>query len=182
MNWTAIVPIKPPAARKTRLTGMDADARLALTDRMLTHVVAVLKAAAGVGRVVLLSNESHGRADWISDEGRGLNAELEAARAVVGGDVLVIHADLPLLTAQDVGELLAIADRSGAALAPDRHGTGTNALALRTGLPFAFRFGPDSCARHRAQLSDSTAVLLRPGLATDIDTAEDMVLAGLAPD
>jgi len=55
MNWTAIVPIKPAPARKTRLGSIGAEERMALTDRMLAHVLGVLQAHADIEEVILLS-------------------------------------------------------------------------------------------------------------------------------
>lgn len=106
------------------------------------------------------------------DEGRGLNAELSAWRDAQGNaPVLIIHADLPLLTEDDVQALLRAADQ-GAALATDRAGQGTNALAIADGRPLALRFGVNSRSRHCAQYPDMPA-LQREGLIADLDTPDD---------
>jgi len=110
----------------------------------------------------------------------GLNAAVELGRArAVRADptarLLAIHADLPALTPQDVAALLAA--RGAATLAPDRAGTGTNAVVLDpAGTGFTFRFGPGSGAAHReeaARRGIDVAVVRRPGTATDLDTAAD---------
>lgn len=175
MTWTAIVPIKPPDARKTRLAGGQIDRR-ELSDRLLDHVLSTLQGHCDIARVMILSEQPREGFPWIQDRGRGLNGELEAARAALAGaDVLVMHADLPLVEGADVSELLRVAALHGGAFATDRHRTGTNALALRRDLPFAFHFGPGSCALHAAQLNANAAVE-RPGLALDIDTPDDLRL------
>ena len=103
-----------------------------------------------------------------------LNPELEAARATLGtGPLLILHADLPLLQQADVDAVLDEAEAVGIALAPDRHGTGTNALALCNGRSVTFQFGADSFPRHFEQDSDA-AVIRREGLALDLDTPEDL--------
>lgn len=125
MRWTALIPRKHGHECKTRLAACpDADARAALSDR----VVPVLATAPAIGRIVLLdpaapAGWAHG---WIGDAGRGLNAELAAARTALHGDLLIVHADLPLPAR---GNMLAAARVTGAGIAPDRHGLSTNALA-----------------------------------------------------
>ena len=70
-------------------------------------------------------------------------------------------------------------DRADVVAAPDRAGTGTNALLLaRPGL-IAYAFGEGSLAAHRAAAAASGlrfALCERAGLATDIDRPEDLAL------
>jgi 2-phospho-L-lactate guanylyltransferase len=116
--------------------------------------------------------------EWFEDHGRGLNAELEAARqAMSPARLLVIHADLPLVAAKDIEALLDAAEFAGVAIAPDRHGSGTNALAIAGDRPLRFCFGEDSFALHRAQVGEDCPVLQRRGLALDIDTPDDLDFA-----
>ena len=183
MSWTALVPLKLRIARKTRLAdSMAADARALLSERMFDHVIGVLSETPTISRIVLLApaapeNWPH---DWVSDEERGLNAELAAFQAAQGAiDLLIIHADLPLLARADVEALLEAAMRSGTAIAPDRHDRGTNALACRAGLAIQPCFGPDSFERHLEQARES-AIVRREGLAIDVDTPEDLELVGAA--
>src|SRR3546814_3537191 len=85
-------------------------------------------------RIIVLAEEAPADwdGDWMADVGRGLNPELEQARKLVAGDLIVLHADLPLLTPGDVTALIEAASESGLAIAPDRHRTGTHGLALRS--------------------------------------------------
>lgn len=176
-EWTAIVPLKAGPERKTRLAPrLTGEARAALADRMAAHVVACLRAVPSLGTVRLLSQVARPEieAGWEPDLGNGLNAELDRVRIGLGGSpMLVIHADLPLLSGDDVRALLAAAGAHGAAIAPDRHGAGTNALALARAPAFAFAFGEDSFARHRQALG-AVAVIRRPGLSLDVDTPGDL--------
>jgi len=117
---------------------------------------------------------------WIADEGRGLNAELESARTrFTGSGVLVLHADLPLLELIDIDVLIGAAEARGIAIAPDRHGSGTNALALLPHAQIAFRFGPDSFWLHREQAPDAM-IVERQGLRLDLDTPDDLAAAEAA--
>ncbi len=103
----------------------------------------------------------------LDDPGTGLNPALHSALAQIAGKgadrMIVLFADLPRLTTQDV-QLLAAAPPGTIAIAPDRHGTGTNALSLP--LPeakaFTFAFGADSYALHHAEAE-------RLGLPVEID-------------
>ncbi|MBW8755277.1 MAG: 2-phospho-L-lactate guanylyltransferase [Sphingomonadales bacterium] len=115
----------------------------------------------------------------LAEPGGGLNAAAASALAQVAcSRVVVIHADLPQVTAQDL-ELLAAAPEGTIAIAPDRHGTGTNAISLP--LPaakgFSFAFGPDSFARHKAE-TDRLGLNLEEvhsqGLARDVDEPDDL--------
>ena len=183
MSWTALVPLKHRIARKSRLAdSLAPDARALLSERMFDHVIDVLSATPAIGRIVLLApaapeNWPH---DWIMDEERGLNAELAAFHASEAlSDLLIIHADLPLLARADVEALLDAAMHSGTAIAPDRHDRGTNALACRAGAMIQPRFGPDSFALHLGQAPEC-AIIRREGLAIDVDTPEDIELVEVA--
>ena len=179
-GWTAIIPFKPAGARKTRLAGrLTAAQRDGLSEAMFNHVARTLAATPELGRVVLLSSiRPPGWAgEWLPDAGRGLNAELHhAAQALGAANLLIIHADLPFLTPADVSALIAAA-ADGCAIAPDRHGTGTNALALRDAAGFTFAFGAGSLQRHGAMAKARARILARPGLSLDIDTQADLDLA-----
>ncbi|WP_068070554.1 2-phospho-L-lactate guanylyltransferase [Novosphingobium lentum] len=180
MNWTAVVPLKAAGTRKTRLTGaLHDDAHAALTVDMARHVIATLATVAAIGSIRVLSPapEAMPGTDWEPDRGEGLNAELDrVCQALEGQRLLIIHADLPLLSAGDVDALIAAAEADGAAIAPDRHGQGTNALALRAAARIGLAFGPDSFARHLQRLPGA-ATVRREGLALDIDTADDIAAA-----
>lgn len=180
MIWTAIVPLKAAAERKTRLVGALGSAeKAALAEGMADHVIATLAGVPAIGAIRVLSpapGDIPGTV-WEPDHGEGLNAELDRVCAVLaGGPVLIVHADLPLLGADDVTALIAAAQVAGAAIATDRHGTGTNALAMRAAACVGFAFGPDSLALHLHRLPDAT-VVRREGLAIDIDTADDIAAA-----
>lgn len=179
-DWTALIPFKPPGQRKTRLGERLSDPeRDAIAERMFEHVVATLIEAPRIARVLLLCAErpASWRGAWRRDESRGLNAELAAAYdALARVPILIVHADLPLLTPADIAALASAGD-GGWAIAPDRHGHGTNALAIGHGGPFAFRFGVDSFTRHRADNLGTVVIVERSGLMIDVDGPLDLDLA-----
>jgi len=180
----AIIPVKASPDGKSRLAeALDARTRGALVDAMLARVVAAACDADNVAQVCLLGGSSDDpRLRVLTDPGGGLNAAATSALAQAARQgasrAIVIHADLPQVTARDV-ELLAAAPAGEIALAPDRHGTGTNAISLP--LPqaggFSFAFGADSFARHQAEAERLGLVVQQihsQGLARDIDVPEDL--------
>ncbi|MDB5669701.1 MAG: 2-phospho-L-lactate guanylyltransferase [Alphaproteobacteria bacterium] len=178
MKWTAILPLKPAAERKNRLASVLSPAeRKRLTETLLEHATLALRGCDRIGSIHLLSASAPAdwSEDWIADAGRGLNDELSAARFLLGAvPLVVIHPDLPLLSSGDVEALIDAAESSGVAIAPDRHRTGTNAVAVAAGIDFGFRFGPGSFIAHRNQGVRPDAVIETPGLMIDLDTPEDL--------
>ncbi|MCT2401046.1 2-phospho-L-lactate guanylyltransferase [Novosphingobium mangrovi (ex Huang et al. 2023)] len=191
-NIWALIPIKARGQGKSRLAVTLSDAeRDALVDAMLRHVVDAAADAKTVARTVLVGPSRHGMdagIPLIDEPGSGLNDALAKALDEISNArgrpdrLIVIAADLPCVTALDL-DLLAEAPHGTIAIAPDRHGTGTNALCLP--LPeaagFRFHYGTDSAARHREEaerLGLSVETILSEGLEKDIDEPSDLVDAG----
>lgn len=179
MSWTTVIPFKA-RERKTRLgSRLGVEQRQRLSQDLFEHVVSVLQDAPLLGEIALLSEVRPIRWDgpFIADEGRGLNAELCAlVESRRPARLLVIHADLPLVSVEDIAALIA-GGGADCAIAPDRHGTGTNALALGEPFGFDFAFGPGSFARHCAAAGGNARVIARLGLGLDIDTSADLEAA-----
>ena len=179
-KWTALVPIKQGGGGKSRLSqALSSAQRELLSLRMAQHVLTTLGERDETAEIIILSAQQPDwwAGAWTADEGRGLNAEITAWRAWHGaGPILVIHADLPLLNADDIGVLLDAAMRHGAALATDRAGEGSNALAIADGRAFNFHFGPDSRRLH-AEQEPTMPIIERTGLMADMDTPEDLAFA-----
>src|SRR3546814_20566370 len=87
--------------------------------------------------------------------------------------MIFIHGDLPLLVPEEIDALIQAAG-GGCALAPDRHGSGTNAIALMAAAPFEFAFGENSLALHRTTSGRRAAIVRRLGLSLDVDTPDDL--------
>jgi 2-phospho-L-lactate guanylyltransferase len=89
-----------------------------------------------------------------------------------------LPADLPLVRAQDIDELLSIeVDSPGALLVPSREGTGTNAIIRTPPTLFPSRFGPNSLAKHReeaARVGVECVVVNNARIALDIDEPGDL--------
>jgi 2-phospho-L-lactate guanylyltransferase len=184
MTLRALIPLKRLSLAKTRLAGVLSPAerrRLALT--MATHVIEVV--GRQVDDVILLATEpvaelSHVR--LMLDAADGLNAAIGCAATELdarpGDGLLVVFADLPLLEAAELADLIA-ASAEGLAIAPDRLGVGVNAVGFRQPLDLEFCFGPNSRRRFEAEarrLGRPPILVERPGLALDIDDAESLAL------
>ncbi|WP_137787502.1 2-phospho-L-lactate guanylyltransferase [Sphingomonas sp. 3P27F8] len=176
MTWTAVIPLKGHGERKTRLAEhLRVDERRQLTDAMFAHVHRVLQSCREIAEIILLSDvQPDGWTDGFRhDAGQGLNVELNAlATTIVPAPMLVVHADLPLMSVDDLAALFAAA-ASGIAIAPDRHRTGTNAIALAMSGGFNFGFGANSFGRHLTAAGPGARVVNRRGLAMDVDTPDD---------
>ncbi len=194
----AMVPVRGLSTGKTRLAGvLDAEARTSLTIRMLRTVICAAITSVAVDRVAVISPDPAALSlarqidprvvAMVQEEATpGLNAAVTAGRrwAIERGArrFLVLFGDLPLLTASEVRTLAA--RQEAVVLATDRHGRGTNALAIGLNEPgaaaFRFGFGPDSLAHHRAEaerLGLSVVTFNQTGTTHDLDTPADLMIA-----
>lgn len=189
MKTVALVPVKALPEAKTRLARhLPAARRLALAEHLFVHVVDAILASDAVDLCVVVSPdpavlaEARARdAVALAQERPGLNPGLDEGRAWAlrhGAEaLLVVLGDLPLITPADVAALVALAVTPGVVLAPDRHGTGSNALLLAPPDLLPFHFGPNSALHHAAEAA-RRGVPLRPYIATgtalDLDTPDDL--------
>ena len=182
----AVIPVKAPGKGKTRLAGvLDRDARSRLVAAMLANVLAAARDCPQISRTCLVSASDHGTCGEVTvlpDRPGGLNEALASALRSLpkpGPErVIVVAADLPMLEPQDL-TLMADVAPDAIGIAPDRHGTGTNALSLpAAALPyFEFGFGNGSYPAHRAEarrLGYSVETILADGLEKDIDEPGDL--------
>ncbi|MDO7843158.1 CofC family guanylyltransferase [Sphingomonas immobilis] len=179
MEWHAIVSIKRGPAVKSRLaSALSPDARVALAEAMAAHVLATLRRAARIASVSVFSASPwpDGSVGWEADHGEGLNRGLQRIRdAAPNTNQVFLHADLPLLTPDDVDAFCAgTEEHGGLGLAPDRYGKGTNGVALVAFAPFTFDFGTDSLQRHVEAASGTPFLIHSPGLSHDLDTVEEL--------
>ncbi len=190
MSVRIIVPHRGLEAAKTRLaTSLSPDERIFLASQLLQRVLRVAREVTedvvviSPSRALLEIVEPSG-ARLVVQRGMGLNEGLEQARFdTIADDVttmVVLHGDLPNLQPDDVRTLigaLPVGEEPGVAIAPDRAGTGTNALVLRPPGVIAFRFGSGSFALHVAEVERAGVPLVavnRAGLAFDLDTPADL--------
>ena len=193
-----LLPLKDLLQAKSRLAGLlRPSERRALTQAMAEDVLGVLAVHPAVERIVIVSDDPGAsllankyRAQCWSEQGlgcAGLNPVLRCASGLLRNDgaryIVALHADLPLLCAEDVDAVLAALEAGACPLiGSDRHHAGTNLLAFRASHMPDFQFGNNSFARHfeagRAA-GGAPRQIDRPGIALDVDEPRD--LAELLP-
>ena len=185
MSCWSLTAVRSNSSCKTRLSEcLSLQRRIELVSAMLGHVISVLCQAEGVDQVAVVSPERTALPEsvfFLDDPGGGLNEALTAAALEArrnGADrLLIVHADLPLLRAEEVAALVEASRVAEVAIAPDRWERGTNALCLTWQSRLRFEFGPGSFLRHMSQMSErgiSPAVVRLPGLAFDLDEPADL--------
>ena len=190
----AVVPMKPLALGKTRLSDrLTPPQRMALSLGMLRRVLTAFVMdghCTPVAEVWVLGGDpdisrlaSEYGATWFEEEGSDINETLWLGfrRAFASGKAaLYLPGDLPFL---DQGDVATMYDASGRltniVLAPARQDGGTNGILVPPGLPHPFwpLLGPDSFQRHLSQVESlglPVAICYTTGLASDLDTAEDL--------
>jgi 2-phospho-L-lactate guanylyltransferase len=183
----ALIAIKERARCKTRLANVLAPPeRLDLVRSMLTAVLTAAENAQTVHQVIVISPERDtvpADIPVLADTGQSLNSALVQAHTMVRElgchEVVVLPADLPMITAAEIDELVRAGRAGGFALASDTAGTGTNALCLVSTQPCRFQFGPDSRRLHLQEaqrLGCDPQVPHLPGLEFDVDSPADLDL------
>jgi 2-phospho-L-lactate/phosphoenolpyruvate guanylyltransferase len=183
----ALIAIKERARCKTRLADALRPAeRVDLVRSMLTAVLAAAGNAQTVHQVIVISPERDtvpAEIPVLADTGESLNTALMQAHTMVRElgchEIVVLPADLPLITSAEIDELVRAGHAGGFAMATDAAGIGTNALCLMSTQPFRFQFGPDSRRLHLQEaqrLGSSPQVVHLAGLEFDVDSSADLDL------
>lgn len=185
-----LVPIKDTATAKQRLSAvLDQSLRTQLARAMLHDVLSTLHSWKACPNVGIVTGDAFATSlarecgfEVIPDlDNPGETGAIEmATRACVERgepNTLVIPADIPLLEAWELEEILKNAPTEGSVLVPAGDGRGTNAAHRSPANLFPLRFGNDSFKPHRAAAEATgkpCVVLQLPGLAVDVDNPSDL--------
>jgi len=185
-----LVPVKALATAKQRLAAvLDQSARTELAQAMLHDVVAVLASWPRCPARALVTSDPFAlelarQYDFeiipdAANSGETDAIEIATRLCVIRGSdsSLVIPADIPLVQARDLDQILAYAPAEGSVLASAADGRGTNAAFRRPANLFPLRFGNDSFKPHlaAAEATGKPCIVLQlPSLATDVDNPEDL--------
>jgi 2-phospho-L-lactate/phosphoenolpyruvate guanylyltransferase len=191
MTLWAIVPVKPLRRGKSRLAGaLTEDERTVLNQNLLERTIKVLSELKELDQILVVSRDPQALtiarnqgAKTVQEDGQPhLNTALKRATVMAQvhstRGVLVLPADLPLITPEDVRALIDRAVKPPVVvIAPDRHGKGTNALLMVPAGQIEYDFGEGSFQRHCERARQSGArleVVELPSLGLDLDLPEDL--------
>ncbi|MFG2462383.1 2-phospho-L-lactate guanylyltransferase [Streptomyces sp. NPDC048523] len=188
MQWTLVIPLKPLARAKSRLSDTAGDGvRPGLALAFAQDTVAAALACPAVGDVAVVTDDAlAGRelaalgARIVPDEPRGgLNAALAHGAAVVRSTrpespLAALNADLPALRPLELARVLDAAAQFPRAFLADAAAFGTTLLAARGDAELRPAFGPDSRARHRASGAAELPLTEVDSVRQDVDTGEDL--------
>lgn len=191
MKTVAVVPINALGQAKSRLAGiLTPEQRRRLVFWMAERVLRTVMLSDAAERILVVSPDADAL-DWaaargaipIHQHGGRLNAGLfQARRAALraGAEaLLVLLGDLPLLTADELRDFVALGPGDAVvALASDRHHVGTNGMLLYPADAIPFAFGRASFGRHlelAAAAGITPHIFTSPGLAFDVDEPDDIL-------
>lgn len=191
MSIWAIVPVKPLRRGKSRLSGVLSDTeRTNLNRKFLENTLKVLRNTPAISQTLVVSRDPSalaiarelGARTVLEDGSPNLNSALTRAtilaRNFAQRGVLVLPADLPLLTRDDLMSFIEHIHKSPCVvITPDRHVNGTNAMLVQPGGLISYSFGVGSFKRHceMAQAAGACLEIVRnPNIELDLDTPDDL--------
>jgi 2-phospho-L-lactate/phosphoenolpyruvate guanylyltransferase len=191
MSVWVIIPVKPLNRAKSRLAdALTPEQRQQLAETMFRHVLSVVTSTPQVIGTLVISRDSKAlsiardyNARTVQESGQPeLNSALTRATQVVASwgcaAVLVLPADLPLITREDVTQIVAMGQQEPSiVMATDQHQNGTNALFMRPAGLMTYSFGENSFTRHSNLAREKgiePKVYHSDRLALDIDYPADL--------
>jgi 2-phospho-L-lactate guanylyltransferase len=191
MALWSIVPVKPLQSGKSRLSDvLTNDERIALNTCLLSNTLDTLMQIEGIEHILVVSRDpkvlavarKFGARTVQENGASNLNAALTLATVVAKQHtalgILILPADLPLLTQEDIYTLIKFAqDPPVVVIVPDYRRQGTNALLVSPAGLIEYEFGPGSFQRHceRAQAAGARLVVCElPAMSLDVDLPEDL--------
>jgi 2-phospho-L-lactate/phosphoenolpyruvate guanylyltransferase len=185
-----LVPVKNLSSAKQRLAAiLDQPSRTALAQAMLHDVLTTLHNWKDRPQVVLVTSDAYAvklaakyKFEIIPDlDNPGETGAIEMATRICvergAASTLVIPADIPLIQAWELDEILKHAPTEGSVLVPAADGRGTNGAFRRPANLFPLRFGNDSFKPHHvaAEAAGKPCIVLKlPGIAVDVDNPSDL--------
>lgn len=182
---TVLIPVNRLDRAKGRLAALlEPEERAELVRRSLATVLGAVRGA-GMEAVVLTADEAvvaglPGGVRTLAEdpEQQGLSAQIEDAALRLGvEELLILHADLPLATAEALRDFAAQAPPAPSVTLVRPEDGGTNAMLLRPPGRFALAYGRGSGDLHEAAAREAGFEVRRadaPALALDLDTPADV--------
>ena len=187
LPWVVVMPVKPLARAKTRLSTRPAGERRSLVRAFAWDSAAAVLLCQEVMRVVMVTDDPLIQQDitelggsWIPDTpDNGLNAALTHGEQYVRSEhpeagIAVITCDVPALKSSELSAALNAAALVDRGYISDAAGIGTTLLTCRPGISLDPHFGVRSAAAHKASGATPLDCGPVPGLRRDVDTEIDL--------
>lgn len=191
MSIWAIIPVKPLNRAKSRLAGvLSASQRHEFATVIYRHVLGVVTNVKQLAGTVVISRDTKALAmaremgartiqeSSNSDLNPALRRATELVRAWRGSAVLILPADLPFVTEQDIVQIIEMAVGAvSVVIATDPEQDGTNAMLVRPPGLFDYAYGDGSFHKHMEAALAARAhvkVYESPTIALDIDVPQDL--------
>ena len=182
-----LLPVKRLSEANSRLSeAFTADERLAIARALLDDALSLCAAVDFLDWAIVtddpevMDSARARRLSVVEEPGGGLNVALQAGIIAVmlrgAESVTILPVDVPLVTPEDLQDVVDTGSTSDVVLAPARADGGTNALHLRPADALRPRFGRASLRAHAAEAEAAglrCSILHLPRLALDVDTLQD---------
>ena len=187
MSTFAVVPVKTLLKSKTRLSNFFTfQERILFTLAMLEDVLNALKSS-NVSRTVVISSDltverfvKNFGMTFLKETQEGLNQAVNQATKWCARNaaewILVLPADVPLITSNDIDQLVKLALNNSVVISPSRNG-GTNALLQTPPGVISPCFGSDSFKKHICKALAKhvqTKIYVSSNVMLDIDSEKDL--------
>ncbi|MEN8171286.1 MAG: 2-phospho-L-lactate guanylyltransferase [Chloroflexota bacterium] len=193
MSLWAIVPVKPLRRGKSRLAKvLTPDECTALNEELLANTINTLMSVPEIAHVLVVSRDQAALslarslgARTVQENGApqinvALSRATVIAKTYATQSVLVLPADLPLITPEDILVMLSKAvDPPVVVVVPDRNKNGTNALILSPPDLIEYQYGNNSFKKHCELALEAGArleICELSSLILDLDEPEDLAL------
>jgi 2-phospho-L-lactate/phosphoenolpyruvate guanylyltransferase len=193
MSLWVILPVKPLNRAKSRLADiLSPEQRYDFALAMFQNILRITQQASQITGTLVISRDTkvlalarEAGAKTVQESNRSdLNPALTRATEVVkawGGDaVLILPADLPFITTDDIENIIEMGTETpSVVLATDRVQDGTNALLVRPAGLIDYNYGEGSFTRHLQAAQRAGANVqyyMSDSVTLDIDTPADLKL------
>ncbi len=193
MTLWAIVPVKPLRRGKSRLsTVLSETERTLLNHNLLVSTLKILSSVNRIDQILVVSRDpaaltlarEYDARTVLENGSPELNTALSRAALVAKtyrvNEILILPADLPLLTTKELERVLRLSGNPPEILiCPDRRKDGTNLLYINPEGLISFSYGSGSFNKHLELARQSGArvnIISSSSLELDLDTPEDLEL------
>ncbi|MCW4022414.1 MAG: 2-phospho-L-lactate guanylyltransferase [Candidatus Bathyarchaeota archaeon] len=182
------MPVKKLTNTKMRLSGvLTPKQRQKLTLAMLKDVITATKSSM-INHIVVVGSDptiedltKDFDVTYLQEKSPNLNSSLKQATQWSiknhAKTVLILPADIPLITANDINQILKLGADSPSLVIVSSHNNGTNALLQNPPNIISPRFGPNSFQKHQTEATEkgvSPIIYESDSVALDIDSTEDL--------